>query len=70
MVLSAFDFIITTSTSDSECMWVYDCVREVEGQMPNPKRRTTLASRDKRERSTERAARKRKREQKDKQRDR
>ena len=37
-VLNSVDFIITTSTSDSEC------VSEAEEQMPNPKRRTTYDS--------------------------
>ena len=25
MVFSSFDFIVTTSTSDGECVWVCDC---------------------------------------------
>ena len=24
--MNSFDFITATSTSDSDCMWVYDCV--------------------------------------------
>ena len=37
MVLNSFDFIITTSISDSECMWVYDCASvRLKGRCPNP----------------------------------
>ena len=32
MVLNSFDFITATSTSDSECMLVYDCVSKRENQ--------------------------------------
>ena len=38
----------TTSTSDSERTWVYDCVSvRLKRQMPKPKRRTDCAERGK-----------------------
>ena len=37
LVSSSFDFIITTSTSDKECVWVCDCVSvRLKGRCPNP----------------------------------